>query len=315
MEDRERQYSDAPEVDYSHLPEVRPYLNAPRAMYVGAPGKCGYLNLVFAIDREGKSILRELDRRAPLIVQQELYFDRYAPQMPCVYILSSGGPNVDGDRFTQNICVKAGSQAHVSTGAATKLACMVDNYSGMAQNITLEQDAYLEFLPEPVIPCRHSRFVCQTNMQVHETATAVYAEIYACGRKHYGDGEMFEYDLLSLQTRGTRPNKELLFSEKMVIEPQKYDVRTLGTMSNYDVFANVIVMTPREHADAIFEATDVYQGRSMAVGISRLPNGAGLIYKVLTNSSAHAKAKVRELCSMVRSEVKGLPLPEDFPWR
>lgn len=93
----EKFYSDSPEVDFSHLREMSPYLREPEAMYVGAPGKRGYLNLGFELDSSGKSILRELDRRAPLIVQQELYFDEKLPGMPCVYILSSGGPNVDGD--------------------------------------------------------------------------------------------------------------------------------------------------------------------------------------------------------------------------
>jgi urease accessory protein len=315
IDTQQRPYSDAPEVDFSHLPELKPYLSEPPAMYVGAPGKCGYLNLTFALDGDGKSILRDLDRRAPLIVQQELYFDRHAPQMPCVYILSSGGPNVDGDRFTQNITVCAGAQAHVATGAATKLASMSHNYSGMSQTFTLEPDAYLEMLPEPVIPCRHARFVCDTTLCVHPTATVVYAEIYACGRQYYGNGEVFAYDLLSLHTRGTSHDGTMLFNEKMVVSPPMFDVRTLGTMSRYTVFANVIVMTPPAHADAIFEATPAYMGKDTAVGISRLPNKAGLIYKVLTHKTAHAKAKVREFCSAVRTQVKGIPLPDDFPWR
>ena len=94
---------------------MTPYLTEPKAMYVGVPGKNGYLRLGFELDGEGKSILRDLDRRAPLIVQQELYFDEEMPDMPCVYILSSGGPNVDGDRYSQNIHVKKDAMAFVST--------------------------------------------------------------------------------------------------------------------------------------------------------------------------------------------------------
>lgn len=139
-----RQYSDSPEVNFDSMPEMAPYLQQPDAMYVGCPGKHGYLNLGFVLDKSGKSILRELDRRAPLIVQQELYFDEELPEMPCVYILSSGGPNVDGDRYAQNFRVGAGAMAFISTGAATKLAEMKRNYSGMMQNIVLEENAYLE---------------------------------------------------------------------------------------------------------------------------------------------------------------------------
>ena len=104
-----------PPVDFSHCSEMAPYLDTPLAMYVGAPGKHGYLRLGFEIDPRGKSILRDLDRRAPLIVQQALYFDKGMPEMPCVYILSSGGPNVEGDRYQQDITMNKGSYAWIST--------------------------------------------------------------------------------------------------------------------------------------------------------------------------------------------------------
>ena len=202
----ERHYTDAPPVNFDDAPEMAPYLKEPEAMYVGAPGKHGYLNLGFELDARGKSILRELDRRAPLIVQQELYFDQEMPEMPCVYILSSGGPNVDGDRYQQNFTVKKDAFAWVSTGAATKIAEMRSNYSGMIQNITLEEGAYFELLPEPIYPCKHSRFISDTKIVIHPTASMFYSEIYMGGRKYYKDGELFEYDILSVCSHAERPD-------------------------------------------------------------------------------------------------------------
>ena len=116
-----------PEVDFDSAREMSNYLKEPEAMYVGAPGKHGYLRMGFELDKDGKSIMRDLERRSPLIVQQELYFDEEMPEMPCVYILSSGGPNIDGDRYRQDITVKKDAYAWVSTGAATKLAQMKYN--------------------------------------------------------------------------------------------------------------------------------------------------------------------------------------------
>lgn len=307
----------APEVDFSQAREMKPYLREPEQMYVGAPGKHGYLRLGFELDPEGKSILRDIDRRVPLIAQQELYFDEEMPEMPCLYILSSGGPNVDGDRYRQDIRVGRDALAWVSTGAATKLAEMRYNYSGMVQNIDLEEGAYLEFMPEPIYPCRHTRFICDTRMSVHPSATLFYSEIYMGGRKYYKDGELFEYDILSVCSHGERPGGEELFREKFIIDPAKMPVRQLGIMGSYDVFANVIVMTPTEHADRIYEATDVFIDRKsrLACGITRLPNGAGLLFKVLGMEPGPVKKVVRDFCSKVRMEVKGHPVPPEFPWR
>ena len=306
-----------PEVDFSTAKEMAPYLKEPEAMYVGAPGKHGYLRLGFELDKDGKSILRDLERRVPLIVQQELYFDEEMPEMPCVYILSSGGPNVDGDRYRQDITVKKDAFAWVSTGAATKLAEMKYNYSGLIQNIVLEDNAYLEFMPEPVIPCKHTRFISDTTLKVAESATVFYSEIFMGGRKYYKEGELFQYDILSVCSHGERPDGKQLFREKFVIDPLVENPRNLGVMGEFDVFANVIVMTPPEMAEKIYEATEVFIDRKikMAAGITRLPNNAGLLYKVLGMEPGPVKKLVRSFCSLVRQTVKGKPVPEEFPWR
>ena len=313
----ERYYSDSPKVDFDHAPEMAPYLEQPDAMYVGCPGKHGYLNLGFELDADGKSIMRELDRRAPLIVQQELYFDEAMPEMPCVYILSSGGPNVDGDRYVQNFTVHKNAFAHISTGAATKLAEMRRNYSGMTQKIVLEEGAYLEYLPEPVIPCRHTRFICDTEITAHPTASLVYSEVYMGGRKYYNGGELFEFDILSVTTRGQRPDGRQLFREKFIIDPPRGGLRLTGVMDSYDVFANVVVVTPPESADIIYKSTEPFinSDKHLAAGITHLPNGAGLLYKVLGTEPGPVKALVREFASKVRQAVKCKPLPKEFPWR
>ena len=306
-----------PEVDFDSAKEMQAYLKEPEAMYVGAPGKHGYLRMGFELDKGGKSIMRDLERRAPLIVQQELYFDEEMPEMPCVYILSSGGPNIDGDRYRQDITVKKDAYAWVSTGAATKLAEMKYNYSGLVQKIVLEENAYLEFMPEPVYPCKHTRFISDTCLNVHPTATVFYSEIFKGGRKYYNSGELFEYDVLSVCSHGERPDGKELFREKFVINPAVEHPRNLGVMGKFDVFANVIVMTPPEKAEEIYNQTSVFIDweKEIAVGITRLPNNAGLLYKVLGMEPAPVKKKVRDFCSLVRQTIKGKRVPEEFPWR
>lgn len=310
-----RHYSDAPAVSFDHMPELAGYTEEPAAMYVGSPGKRGYLNLGFEVNREGRSVMSELDRRAPLIVQQELYFDKELPDLPCVYILSSGGPNVDGDRFVQNFSLKKGAMAFISTGAATKLAEMKSNYSGMSQTITLEDGAYLEFLPEPVIPHAHTRYISDTKIVIAESAALFYSEIYMPGRKYYKDGEVFKYDVLSVCSHAERPDGAPLFREKFIIKPAEMPLRDTGIMAGYDVFANVFVLAPPRAADAIYEATEAFITPKLAQGITRLPSDAGLLLRALGREPGPVKKAVRAFCSLVRQTIKGKPMPAEFPWR
>jgi len=41
----------------------------------------------------------------------------------------------------------------------------------------------------------------------------------------------------------------------------------------------------------------------------------GLLDKVVGDETEPVKKCVRQFCSAVRSQVKGRPLPEEFPWR
>ena len=192
--------------------EMLPYAGP---LHTAPNGKRGYLYMGFELDGNGKSILRDLERRTPLIVQQELYFDEEMPEMPCVYILSSGGPNVDGDRYEQHFVVRRDAFAHVSTGAATKLAEMRRNYSGLVQRFDLEAGAYLEYLPEPIIPCRHTRYHVDTTIRIDPTATLFYAEIYLSGRRYFGEGERFCYDISVGQDAGRTARRRTALSGKI----------------------------------------------------------------------------------------------------
>lgn len=310
-----------PPVDFDSAPEMAPYLEEPDAMYVGAPGKHGYLRMDFELDKTGKSIMRGMEAHHPIVVQKELYFDEAMPEMPCVYILSSGGPYVNGDRYRQDITMRRGSIAWVSTGAATKIAEMRKNYVGMQQHIVLEEDSYLEFLPEPVYPGLHSRFICDTDIVAHPTATLVYGEIYMCGRKYYvtkcPEGEIYRYDVLSVCTHARRPEGEELFREKFLIEPPRRFPKSVGVMDRYDVFANLVVVTPKEKADEIYASIEPFidRDKQLALGITQLPSDAGVLIKILGMEAGPVKKLVRECASKVRMAIKGKPLPEEFPWR
>ena len=287
----------------------------------GAPsaseGKQGYLRMLFEVDDRGRSILRKLERRTPIIVQQELYFDESMPSMPCVYILSSGGPNVDGDRYRHHITLHHGAFAHISTGAATKLAEMQSNFSSLTQTFELEANSYLEYLPEPTIPCRHTRYSTSTQIVIDPTATLFFSEIYLSGRRHKRGGEHFAFDILSLATSASRPDGERLFDERMVIEPARWAPNSLGAMGGWSILGNCFLLAPERSVEAIYPQIDsrIDREADIAVAVTRLPAHCGLMIKILGNDSTKVKRTIRELCSTVRREVKGCSLPTEFPWR
>jgi urease accessory protein len=298
------------------VPELASYQDEPRQLPTGSPGKVAHLRLGF--ERRGeRSILADLFRRAPLIVHRAIYWDEEMPDLPCVFIISNSGGILQGDRNTISIEVGPDAQAHVTTQSATKIHEMDANFASQLQEIVLHDNAYLEYLPDPMIPHRHTRFLTRTRIAIAPTATLLYSEILMAGRKYYADGERYEYDLFSSTVRAERPEGGELFTEKFVVRPQQQPVRRVGVMGEYDVFGNVILLTPRQHADRIFAQVPavVNPEERWAAGASRLPNDAGLIYKVVGMETATVRGRIREFWSVVRPTVVGARVPREFAWR
>ena len=180
-------------------------------MKSGTVGKTGFLHLGFE-RRGGNTILAKLERRAPYMAQRALYCDQEMPDLAWVFLITTTGCLLQGDRMALDVRLGAGAQAHVTTQSATKIHAMDANYAAQTQTITLADDAYLEFLPDPVIPHRHARFVSDTRISIAPTATLLFSEIIQPGRKHHHPDECFGTTVMSLSTSAARPMAAALFS-------------------------------------------------------------------------------------------------------
>jgi urease accessory protein len=191
------------------------------------------------------------------------------------------------------------------------------NYAAQTQSFTLADGAYLEFLPDPVIPHRRSRFISDTRMVVAPTATLLYAEVLHCGRKHHHRDEAFGFTVYDARIAATRPDGAGLFAERLLIEPARRDPRDTGVMGPFDVLGNAVLLTPQEHADRMLAAlpAGIDAAAGLAFGACRLPNDAGVIYKVLGLESAPVRARLREFWSLARQTVLGVAAPAIESWR
>jgi len=302
-------------ISLDDAPELARFQDQPAQLPAASPGKVGALRLGFE-RRDGRTILADLHRQAPLLVQQALYWDEAMPELACVMMICTSGGTLQGDRYTIDVTLGPGSRAHLTTQSATKIQEMDANYASQVQHLALADDAYLEYLPDPVIPYRHSRFVGRTVVSIAESATLLYAEILLPGRFHYGDGELFAYDLYSSGLTAVRPDGRELFVDKFVIQPEAFRPDNRAVMGDYRVLANVFLLTPPEQAERVLERTPPTFGvNRIAAGASRLPNDAGLVYRVLGDETEPVRATVREFWALARGEVMGRPLMPPFGWR
>ncbi len=297
--------------------EVQGYQTQPRQMRAAAPGKVGELRLGFSL-RDGRSVLHDLYRVAPLLVQQALYWDEAMPELPICPIISVGGGVLQGDRYRIDISVEAGACAQVTSQSANRIHQMDANYASQQQTVRVASGAYLEYLPDFTIPYKGSRFINETEVTVAEDATVLYGEMLMSGRKHHHEDERFGLDLLSMAVSVRRPGGSELFAEKLLIEKGDPTVNFAAVMRGFDAFANIMCLTPpdvagriRERFGTLFPAEE----RRAVAGVSRLPNGAGLMLRVVGVESYDVRQEVRRFWRIVREEARRRTLPEEFLWR
>ena len=298
--------------------ELRGYTaEQPAQMRAAGPGKIGELRLGFSL-RDGRSILHDLYRVAPLLVQQALYWDEAMPELPICSIIAVGGGILQGDRYKIDISVGEGACAHVTSQSANRVHQMDANYASQHQTVKLESGSYLEYLPDLTIPYRGSRFINQTDIVIAEDATLLYGEMILAGRKHHHVDERFGFDLLSIGVSVCRPDKRKLFAEKILIEKCDPTIDYPVVMRGFDVFANIMCLTPPAIAARIKERFEnkfsADEPRAIS-GVSRLPNDAGLMLRAVGMETYDVRNEMRRFWRIVREEARDRTLPQEFLWR
>lgn len=294
------------------VPEA--YRQEPDQMPSGAVGKDGYLHLDFRHSGD-KTILHLMEKRTPLFAQKALYYDEALQGLPCVTMISTSGCILQGDRLMLSINVGENAYAHVTTQSATKVHSMDKNYGAQVQFIRLHENAYLEYIPDPLILHRNSRFFNDTIIEYNRSSTLIYSEVIIPGRRHHHQHEFNGFDYYSSMVTAKDEYGQVVFKEKILLKPNEESMAETGIMGEFQLFGTAFILTPRENIKPILEALDSHYSRECCYGVSTLPAEAGLIFKVLSNDSGVIKKHIREVWAMTRNVVLNTKLPSPFLWK
>lgn len=282
----------------------------PGALPVGSPGKVGVLDLAFrrdGCDPDGRTVLAERFQKSPLQVMRPLYIDPVLREMPTVYVMSTGGGIVGGDRLDMDVRVSAGAHALVTTQAANRVHRMDVGYATQNVALTLGAGAVCEWLPDPLIPYGGSRFQQRLRAEVPDDAVLIAADVLTAGR--VARGESWDVDAYVSAVEISRPDGTLLAVDTTHITRDEAghplvtgDADAIGTLF-------VVAPGPAEELAAVMrEAADA--AGSVRCGVSTLPDGCGAWLRVLGRGQENVEAAVRAVWSAARVHLLGAPAPD-----
>ncbi|MFE3498832.1 urease accessory protein UreD [Kitasatospora sp. NPDC059160] len=287
---------------------VRRYAATPDTLAVGRPGKVGLLELAF--ERiGGRTELTGHYQKSPLQIMRPLYFDPARPDLAVTLLMSTGGGILQADRLRTDIRCGADTAVHLTTQAATKVYRMEYDYATQLVNLEAGPGAYVEYLPEPVIPFVDSRLYQRTVLTVDRGATVLAGETVLAGRLARGERNAYQVFASDLEVR--RPDGELVALDTVRLEPAGAGVTGPAVLGGHDVMSSLYVLSPLAPAARIADALhEALADRGLLYGVSVLPQDSGAWLRLLDSDTRVCAAALRAAWDAVRRLLIGAPAPE-----
>jgi urease accessory protein len=170
--------------------------------------------------------------------------------------------------------------------------------------IDVGPSAYVEHLPEPLIPQAGSRYEQETLVELDDGARIVLAETLAPGR--LARGERFQFDLLQLtmtiRSRGTDVCRETLR-----LDPPRATPARRGIVGRYSYVGTLLAVAPsletKELADDLDAAVRAVEGTLGAAGM--FAREAGAFVRILADSPRAMSRALTEAWRVARERLLG----------
>ena len=272
-------------------------------------GKDGTLTLVFQNDSTGRTIIKSQFARTPLHVQRALHYDDLCPDLAYLYIVSASGGILQEDRYEIDITMKKDSKAHITTQGATRIYSMNTGCAIQTINVTLEENAYMEFIPDQIIPYGGSRFYQDAHLNVHDSATLVYSDIVTPGR--VAMKELFEYDLCHIKTRVVNQKDRLKLTDVARLDPKKQRLASFGILGDSTVVGSVYIITEKNVPVLCKEISEMISGMyGILGGASMIKDDGGVIVRILGCHTEHVKNAILDIARHAREKCTGFSSSE-----
>ncbi len=179
----------------------------------------------------------------------------------------------DGDHLETNIHVAPGAKLVLSTPSSSRVYGTRSGAAAVScQRFRVEEDASLEWIPEPFIPHAGARYVQRTEINLHPAASLLFFDWIAPGR--VAMGEIFAYQHLRWEL-DLCVGEKLIARERHDLRPDDHSLEALRAKFPAAHYLSVhaagelAANWPAEELDAL-SGDDVYLGHGPLMGSAQV---------------------------------------------
>jgi urease accessory protein len=263
----------------------------------------GIAAIGFAV-RDGVTRLSHLYQRNPLRV---LFPTPAADDLPLAVLVTTSGGLVAGDRIAIAVTLSEGSAAHVTASAAEKIYRSTGATSEVGQRLSVEHDAWLEYLPPETILFDRARLRRKTRVELANGAGFLGGGILVFGR--IARGERFSAGLLHERWEVYRGGR-LIWGDALHLDGDI--AATMADPACFDGAAAcaTLILAPRDRdprafVDAAREAQQRSAARGLRAGVTAV--NSLLVARWLGPDPLAVRRAYADLACHLRQAAIGLP--------
>ncbi|MBL1209347.1 urease accessory protein UreD [Geminocystis sp. GBBB08] len=256
----------------------------------------GKINLVYEY-QQGKTKLKSAYHQAPFKIQRAFY-----PEGESIchsVILHTAGGIVGGDILSQNIHLFPHSQVFITTPAATKIYRNTEKKAFQDIMIKLENDTYLEYLPQETIVFNKSQYQQKLKLELGNNATWLGWEIIRFGRsarrETFTEGQWLNYTEIWYKNKPLWIDRQSLQGESQLFSE-------INGLAGKPVVGSLILVSTHTHNNFIKEIRELinHKFHHLILGVTTLQNG--LLCRYHGDSVSEAKTCLIAIWQLLRRE-------------
>lgn len=230
----------------------------------------GHLSLRAEVRGNGQTVLSAQSFRAPFHLSKP-YWDGHAL---IVQVVNPTAGILAGDRLESAISVGSGAAVLITSPSASRVFKMREGEAECRQSFTVEAGGWLEFMPEPLVLHRGSRYRQRTEIDVALGGDLFFVDLLMPGR--IARGETWAWDKLRLELT-LRVGGELILRERLDQSgPELKALAALAGAGESACFANLVMISPRLKTVEGWQAAIIaLHGDGIWVGLSQLRGECG----------------------------------------
>jgi urease accessory protein len=269
----------------------------------GSIGKNGQCDLWF-VTNQGRTRLHRSYVTHPFHLTSPWRLDPALPGMAVVYLQTPAGGLIQGDRARMRFTFSPHAQVHVTTQAAEKIHTMTANCAVQQASFTLEEGAYVEYCPEPLILFPGARFAQDLTVTLAQEASLFLSEIFLS--RLADDGGSFEAFTSALRVRDERGR--LLLHDRALALPRRYPLDGIGILGGGRVWGQAFLLGPVIPPTWVQEIHAFLAAETEAIsGATLLPYGRGVCIKAVGLEVRTIKRVLHTAWHYIRTQLLGVP--------